>query len=149
MATRKKPSKLVCHQMGPYQTLRAENWWTQLLERFRVFFYFECFGCYTKWVHISRDVLFLKKKPPAGQNRDNEDWRTEFVFTRIPKSQNPKSRISKSQNPQDPQIPNPEVCNPGSKNNPKIKIVVFWKVSELANSKLSNQFAAVYGPILN
>ena len=27
-----------CPQMGPYQTLRAENWWTQLLVRFRVFF---------------------------------------------------------------------------------------------------------------
>ena len=24
--------------MGPYQTLRAHNWWTQLLVRFRVFF---------------------------------------------------------------------------------------------------------------
>ena len=27
-----------CHQMGPYQTLRAESWCTQLLVRFRVFF---------------------------------------------------------------------------------------------------------------
>ena len=30
-----------CHQMGPYQTLRAENWCTQLLLRFRVFWEFQ------------------------------------------------------------------------------------------------------------
>ena len=28
---------LVCRQTGPCQTLRADNWWTQLLMRFRVF----------------------------------------------------------------------------------------------------------------
>ena len=33
-----------CHQMGPYQTLRAENWSTQLLVRFRVFFEFKKSG---------------------------------------------------------------------------------------------------------
>ena len=27
-----------CHQTDPYQTLRAETWWSQLLVRFRVFF---------------------------------------------------------------------------------------------------------------
>ena len=30
-----------CHQMGPHQTLRAENWWTQLLVRCRVCFEFK------------------------------------------------------------------------------------------------------------
>ena len=30
-----------CHQTGPYQTLRAETWWSQLLVRFRVFFDFK------------------------------------------------------------------------------------------------------------
>ena len=84
-----------CHQMGPCQTLRAENWWTQLLVRFRVFFYFRKSRNHLNDVQNSRNVVFLKKKPPAGQNRDNEDWRTEFVFTRIPKSQIPNLRISK------------------------------------------------------
>ena len=88
--------------MGPYQTLRAHNWWTQLLVRFRVFFEFRKSGNHLNEVHNSRGVFFYEKKPPAGQNRDNEDWRTEFVFTRIPKSQSPRSRISKSQNPQIP-----------------------------------------------
>ncbi len=104
-------------------------------------------------VQNSRDVFFLKKKPPAGQNRDNEDWRTEFVSTRIPKSLNPRSRISKSQKFPNPQNANLEVCNPGwthkLSHNQHFQIVAFWKVSELANSKLSNWFAAVYGPILN
>jgi hypothetical protein len=33
-----------CHQIGPYQTLRAENWCTQLLVRIRVFFEFKKSG---------------------------------------------------------------------------------------------------------
>lgn len=37
----------------------------------------------------ARDACFLNKKPPASRNWHNEDKRTEFVFTRIPKSQNP------------------------------------------------------------
>ncbi len=53
-----------CHQTGPYQTLRAETWWSQLLVRFCVFFDFK-----KSWNHQNegqnfRDVLFLEKKRP-------------------------------------------------------------------------------------
>ena len=46
-------------------------------------------------VQNSRDVLFLKKEPPAGQNRDNEDWRTELVYTWIQISRYPDIQISR------------------------------------------------------
>ena len=53
-----------CHQMAPYQTLRAENWSTRLLVIFRVFFEFEKSGNHLNGVWNSRDVLFWKKKRP-------------------------------------------------------------------------------------
>ena len=68
---------------------------------------------------------------------------TEWVFTRIPKSQ-------------DPQIPQISYFQirifailDAKQSKIKPHMAAFGKVSELANSKLSNQFAAVYGPILN
>ena len=37
-----------------------------------------------KWgQQIQEHCFFWNKKPPAGQNRDSEDWRTEFVFTEV------------------------------------------------------------------
>jgi len=53
--------------MGPYQTLRAENWCTQLLVRFRVFFEFNKSGNHQNGVSNSRDVLFWEKKGPCQE----------------------------------------------------------------------------------
>ena len=49
-----------CHQMGPYQTLRAENWSTQLLVRFRVFFEFKKSRNHLNGTNNFRDVFCLK-----------------------------------------------------------------------------------------
>ena len=56
-----------CHQMGPYQTLRAGNWWTQLLVTFRVFFKFRKSRNHLNEVQNSRDVLFWEKKGPCQE----------------------------------------------------------------------------------
>ena len=56
-----------CHQTGPYQTLQAETWWSQLLVRFRVFFYFKAYRNHLNEVQNFRDVLFLGKKGPCQE----------------------------------------------------------------------------------
>ena len=62
--------------MVPYQTLRAENWWTQLLVRFRIFFEFTKSGNHLNGVQNSRDVLFWrKKKAPARKPANSRpEW---------------------------------------------------------------------------
>ena len=57
-----------CHQTGPYQTLRAETWWSQLLVRFRVFFDFEKSRNHLNEIQKFRDVLFLEKRPLPGMH---------------------------------------------------------------------------------
>ena len=54
-----------CHQMGPYQTLRAETWWKFLQITFRVFFISRNPENQQNRSAKSRDVLFLEKKAPA------------------------------------------------------------------------------------
>ena len=44
---------------------------------------------------ITGTCFFMKKKPPVGQNRDNENWRTEFVFNRIQISRYPDIQMSR------------------------------------------------------
>ena len=55
-----------CHQTGPYQTLRAHTLGTRVCLTFRVFFEFKKSGNHLNEVQNSRNVFFLKKKPPAG-----------------------------------------------------------------------------------
>ena len=84
--------------MGPYQTLRAENRWTQLLERFRVFFDFKKSGFHQKWVQISRDVSFLKKKAAGRLKPRQRGLANRICFyqnPQIPESQIPNLQISK------------------------------------------------------
>ena len=59
-------------------------------------FYFRKSGNHLNDVHNSRNVFFLEKTP-AGQNRDNEDWRTELVYTWILISRCPDVQISRYQ----------------------------------------------------
>ena len=56
-----------CHQTGPYQTLRAETWWSQLLLRFRVFLDFKKSRSHLNEIPKIRDVLFLEKKGPCQE----------------------------------------------------------------------------------
>ena len=53
-----------CHQTGPYQTLRAETWWSQLLVRFRVFFDSPKSRNHLNEVQNFRDVSFPDKRRP-------------------------------------------------------------------------------------
>ena len=56
-----------CHQIGPYQTLRAEKWSTQLLVRFRVFFEFKKIRNSPKWgIKFQGRVILGKKGPLPG-----------------------------------------------------------------------------------
>ena len=55
-----------CHQTGPYQTLRAETWWSQLLVRFRVK-EVKKFRNHLNETKKIRDVLFLEKKGPCQE----------------------------------------------------------------------------------
>ena len=55
--------------MGPYQTLRAETWWTLLQITSRVFFMSRNPGNHKNRSTKSRDVLFQEKKAPARQPR--------------------------------------------------------------------------------
>ena len=54
------------YEMAPYQTLRAETWWTLLQITFRVFFTSRNPGNHKIMSPKYRDVLFLKKKPCQG-----------------------------------------------------------------------------------
>ena len=56
-----------CHQMGPYQTLRAHTLCTQLLVTFRVFFYFKNHQNHKNRSQHSRGVLFCEKKGPCQE----------------------------------------------------------------------------------
>ena len=56
-----------CHQMGQYQTLRGENWCTQLLVRFHVVFEFKQSENHLNGVQNSRNVLFWEKKSPCQE----------------------------------------------------------------------------------
>ena len=53
--------------MGPYQTLRAETWWTLLQITFRVFFMSRNPGNHKNRSKKYRDVLFLRKKGPCQE----------------------------------------------------------------------------------
>ena len=55
-----------CHQMGPYQTLRAGNWWTQLLVSFRVFFIFNKSRNHLNRFENPGTLLFPGKRPLPG-----------------------------------------------------------------------------------
>ena len=52
-----------CYQMGPYQTLRAENWCTQLLVRFRIFFEFKKYENHLNGSKIPGTCYSGKKSP--------------------------------------------------------------------------------------
>ena len=54
-----------CPHMGPYQTLRADTWWTLLLVFFRFFFIFRRSGNHLNDVQNIGHLLFLKTKAPA------------------------------------------------------------------------------------
>ena len=89
-----------CHQTGPYQTLRAETWWSQLLVRFRVFFDFTKSRNHLHEVQKIRDVLFLEKKAPARNppHRSPErGWSPESKYPDIQISRCPDVRISRYQ----------------------------------------------------
>ena len=82
-----------CHQTGPYQTLRAETWWSQLLVRFRVFFYFKKSRNHINEVQNSRDVLFLEKKGPCQECTTQKSG--VGMVTRIQISRYPDIQISR------------------------------------------------------
>ena len=87
-----------CHQTGPYQTLRAETWWSQLLVRFRVFFDFKKSRNHLNEVQNFRDVLFLEKKAPArnAPHRSPEwGWSPESKYPDIQISRYPDIQMSR------------------------------------------------------
>ena len=67
-----------CHQMGPYQLLWAETWWTLLQITFRVFFISRNPGNQQNTSPTSRNVFFWKKRAPARQTGGIV---SELVFT--------------------------------------------------------------------
>ena len=82
-----------CHQTGPYQTLRAETWWSQLLVRFRVFFDFKKSRNHINEVQQFRDVLFLEKKGPCQECTTQKSG--VGMVTRIQVSRYPDIQISR------------------------------------------------------
>ena len=79
-----------CHQTGPYQTLRAENWWSQLLVRFLIFFLSRN---HLNDVQQFRDVLFLWKKGPCQECTTQKSG--VGMVTRIQISRYPDIQISR------------------------------------------------------
>ena len=87
-----------CHQTGPYQTLLAETWWSQLLVRFRVFFDFRKYRNHLNEVQKFRDVLFLEKKASArnAPHRSPEwGWSPESKYPDIQISRYPDIQMSR------------------------------------------------------
>ena len=82
-----------CHQTGPYQTLRAETWWSQLLVRFRVFFDSKKSRNHINEVQNFRDVLFLEKKGPCQECTTQKSG--VGMVTRIQISRYPDIQISR------------------------------------------------------
>ena len=82
-----------CHQTGPYQTLRAETWWSQLLVRFRVFFYFKKSKNHLNEVQNFRDMLFLEKKGPCQECTTQKSG--VGMVTRVQISRYPDIQISR------------------------------------------------------
>ena len=82
-----------CHQTGPYQTSRAENWSTQLLVRFRVFFDFKKSRNHLNEVQKFRDVLFLEKKGPCQECTTQKSG--VGMVTRVQISRYPYIQISR------------------------------------------------------
>ena len=95
-----------------------------------------------KWGRQLQELVFLETIKKCHK----EDWRTEFVVIRIPKSLNPRSRIPKSQKLQTPKFGSLQSC---MTNQSQISDCSFCKVSELVVSSFSNYVAAIYGPMLN
>ena len=85
-----------CHQTGPYQTLRAETWWSQLLVRFRVFFDFNKSRNQLNEVQHFRDVLFLEKKGPCQEcttQKSGVGMVTRVQISRYPHIQHTRARL--------------------------------------------------------
>ena len=70
--------KHFCHQMGPYQTLRAETWRTLLQITFRVFFMFRNHGNHKHRSQKIQGCVISEKRPLPG----NRGLSSEWVFTR-------------------------------------------------------------------
>ncbi len=70
-----------CHQIRPYQTLRAHTLCTQPLVSFLVLFVSEN-RCFTKTGSTMPGTCFSEKqeKTPASQNRDNEALTNRIVY---------------------------------------------------------------------
>ncbi len=79
-----------CHQTGPYQTLRAETWWSQLLVRFRVFFDFKKSRNHLNEFQNFRD---LEKKGPCQECTTQKSG--VGMVTRIRISRYPDIQISR------------------------------------------------------
>ena len=89
-----------CHQTGPYQTLRAETWWSQLLVRFRVFFDFKKSSDHLNEVQNFRDVLFLGKEGPCPECTTQKSgaewgWSPESKYPDIQISRYPDIQMSR------------------------------------------------------
>ena len=82
-----------CHPMGPCQTLRAGNWWSQLLVIFRVFFDFNKSRTHLNEVQNFRDMLFLEKRGPCQECTTQKSG--VGIVTRIQISRYPDIQISR------------------------------------------------------
>ena len=81
-----------CHQTGPYQTLRAETWWSQLLVRFRVFFHFKK-SRITKMRSTISGTCYSWKKGPCQECTTQKSG--VGMVTRIQISSYPDIQISR------------------------------------------------------
>ena len=70
------------YEMAPYQTLRAETWWTLLQITFRVFFTSRNPGNHNNMSPPKKDVLFLEKKKAPARVFYAPDLRIGFLRTR-------------------------------------------------------------------
>ena len=117
-----------CHQMSPYQALRARTLWTQLLVRFRVFFNFGKSENHINEVQKSRNV-FSQRKEKAGRPK--------------PRQRGLANRICFYQNPQIPesQIPNLKISQI-----PKMQI---WKFANLDEKSIKTSRWSFWGKFRN
>ena len=84
-----------CYQTGPYQTLRAETWWSQLLVRFRVFFDFKKSRNHLNEFQNQGRVIPGKKRPLPGMHHTEVRSGDGHQNPNIQISRHPDVRISR------------------------------------------------------